>query len=254
MNPLSIILSLASAGLAVLLVLVWQSDHDAANEEPRALIAQINKLTTKNKDLEAKLALHNRSLEDRAKGKSTPSPYSGSFQGQAELNKDNKTIELNNAQITRLNDKINPNTAVDATSLAEQEITTSALDAAASATTTPAPSTEPSKTSNLSQAVLDRRFKLISNSKVYATIKHVEPSEFGESILAQLSPDISISEGSTLSVRRNNTILGKLKIITITAYDGLGDVASLQPDPSEINSAEFQSQIGDELILTPHWE
>lgn len=250
MNALSIILSLASAGLAVLLVLVWQSDHEAANNEPKALMAQINKLAQKNKSLEAKLALHKKSLEDRARGQSTPSPYSGTFQGQAELNKDNKTIELNKAQITRINDKINPQTTIDTTTLDEQELSTSALDNVTSGE----PLAEASETNTATKPLSDRRIKQISNSKAYATIKHVKLSENGTIILAQLSPDVSISEGSTLSIRRNNATQGKLKITSINSYNGLGDVASLEPVISGLDSAEPKAEVGDELILTPHWE
>lgn len=251
MNALSLILSLASAGLAVLLVLVWQSDKEAANEEPKALIAQINKLAAKNQDLEAKLALHKKSLADRARGQSTPSPYSGTYQGQAELTKDNKIIELNKAQITRLNDKINPDATVDTVNLAEQEITTSALEGATSEEPV---ATEEKQTANVPDKRVAMRIKQIANSKIYATVQHIESSSDGEIILAQLSPDVSISEGSTLSIRRNDGIAGKLKIMSINAYDGLGDVASLQPASLGFGSAELKVYIGDELILTPHWE
>lgn len=261
MNILTIILSITSALLVAVLVLVWQEDSNSAKNEPKALQAQVDALTAKVKSLEAKSTLHTQAQSNS----SVTSPYSSSLQGQAQYAADSKSIQERKNQIARLNDKLERSSLSNIpdpldeseTSLASQEITTSALDSINSSETAelvPPALDTPTNAPAISEDKQQKRIRTILNSKVYATVEYVESENGEDIILAQLDKNISISTEAILSIRRNSGIAGKLKITSIQQYPGKGDVATLQKASRGFGGAELKVLVGDELILTPAWE
>lgn len=242
MNMMNLILALCAAILTTLLVYVWKDDQNSAKNEPKALQAEINKLYSKNKALESKLALHQKSMEDKSKGINTPSPYNGTFQGQAEYKADTNTISQNNAQIERIQDKLE-NTDADPNGLSS-----SALDAVNSGNT--------GKSENMGNLISDKKRKKrafeVTNSKVYATIQFIDVNEEPEIILASLAPNVSISTGASLSIRRGSEVTGKLKIISIDSYPDTGEVAKMERVDTGV-ILDDSVAVGDELILSPLW-
>ncbi len=255
---MTIILSATASLLVAALILFWQQDNGAAQNEPVAIRKELAQLKAELALLKQTNKRHETAVENQSSGIPDQSPYGKSVEAQKGYALTTKQIEAREIEIRRKQERLAMMTpTVIKPDLANQQMTNTALNSASSDTSTassPGTTVGDGYQDNISASKQQQRRQLIANAKVYAIVKFVKFDADGDVFYAHLTEGSSLAVDSELSVRRQSSgISGKVRVLGLIPH-GTKTILSLTPLTKGVSQAALVLKVGDELILPPTWD